>query len=315
MTWRAAVLGLGFLASSTVAKPPAVTTVPFTYLHHEVVVSARIAGSGPYAFLLDTGTTPSIVDAALAKRLGLRAMGAGKRGTDIGSSSTMVYPVVIHDLQFGALHVNRLDALSLNIAGMGKRLGFPLAGVFGSNIFDGRVVQIDFPCRKVSVLADALPAPFTVRFKEIAVGSIVTNDVWVGAQRASATIDTGDSGVPIVTGHGITALHLHAAARAGKPVSSFGYAGRHSETAGVLRDVRLGSRTLGTLNVRFLPQADNPYDLNIGNRSLQHFVVTFDYVRGLLTMSPARACSASQTALRAPKTSRIDVARMSMPEH
>jgi hypothetical protein len=293
MTWRAAALGLGLLAFPAATNPPALATVPFTYLHHEVVVRARIAGAGPFAFLLDTGTTPSIIDAVLAKRLGLSARGAAGRGTDIGSTSTTAYPVTIRDLQVGALHVSRLDARSLNIAATSKRIGVPLAGVLGSNIFDGRVVQIDYPCRKISVLADALLAPFTARFNEIADGWIVTNDFWVGSQRASAAIDTGDSGVAIVTGPGIEALHLQTAARAGKTVSSFSYGGRHSETLGVLHDVRLGSRPLGTLTARFLPEADNSFDVNIGNRLLQHFVVTFDYARGLLTISPARACSGS----------------------
>ncbi len=295
MIRRAVVLGFGLLAFSASTAPLEVTTVPFNYLHHEVVVTARIAGSGPYAFLLDTGTTPSVVDAALAKRLGLRATGAAGRATDIGSSltSTTAYPVAVRDLQFGTLHIKRLDAIALDISGMSKQLGVPLAGVLGSNFFDGHVVQVDYPCRKASVLVDALPARFTARFREIASGWIVTNDAWVGSRRVRATIDTGNSGVPIVTGPGIRALHLQAAARAGKTVSSFSYGGHHRETLGVLHNVRLGSRPLGTLKVRFLPEAGNPFDINIGNQPFQHYVVTFDYVRGLLTVNSARACSAS----------------------
>jgi hypothetical protein len=167
----------------------------------------------------------------------------------------------------------------------------PVDGVLGSNFFDGRVVQIDYPCRRVSVLSDALLEPFTARLTEVAGGWIVTDDVWIGSQRVSATIDTGDSGAPIVTGRGIAALHLQQAARQGKTVSSVSYGGRHRETLGVLHDVRLGSTPLGTLQARFLPSADNPFDVNIGNQPLQRFIATFDYVRGLLTLSPARACS------------------------
>ena len=291
MTWRAAVLGFGLFAFPAVAAPPS-TTVPFKYLHHEVVVNARIAGSGPYAFLLDTGTTPSIVDVALAKRLGLR-IGAAGQGTDIGASSTPGHPVTVRELQFGALHINRLNAIALDVSGIGKELGVSLAGVLGSNFFDGRAVQIDYPCRKVSVLANALPEPFTARFTEIASGWIVTSDVWVGSRHVNAAIDTGDSGVPVITGPGIAALHLQAAARVGRKVASLSYGGRHSETLGVLRDVRLGSRFLGTLQARFLPQADDAFDLNIGNQPLQHFVVTLDYMHGLLTLSHERASCAS----------------------
>jgi Aspartyl protease len=54
--------------------PAALSTVPFRYVHHEILVNVRIGKSGPYTFMLDTGTTPSVVDAALAKRLGNRAL-------------------------------------------------------------------------------------------------------------------------------------------------------------------------------------------------------------------------------------------------
>jgi hypothetical protein len=292
MSWRAIVLVLSFVILPATAARSAGTTVPFNYTNHELVVSVRIAGSGPYRFLLDSGTTPSVIDTALAKQFGLRATGAAGRGTDIGSSSTPIsHSVSIRDLRFGSVHVNRLDAITQDLSPISKRLGITLAGVLGSNFFDGRVVQIDYPCRTVSVLAYALHAPFTARFREDSSGWIVTDGVWVDSRHASAAIDTGDAGFPIVTGTGIVALHLQTEARAGKAIISVGYGGRHRETLGTLHDVRLGSESLGTLTARYLPEAKDPFDINIGNRPLQHFVVTFDYVRRLLTLNPPRSCN------------------------
>ncbi|MDQ6767122.1 MAG: retropepsin-like domain-containing protein [Candidatus Eremiobacteraeota bacterium] len=243
---RAGVLAFGLLAFLALTVPPAVTTVPFHYVHHELLVNARIGGSGPYTFLLDTGTTPSIIDVALMKRLGLPFEGAAAHGTDIGSGSMKVYPVTLRAVDIGSLRMSRLDALAVDISDLGNKLGVHIDGVLGSNFFDGRVVEVNYSCRTVSVLSDAMLAPVSARFTENASGYIVTNDVWVGPQRASATIDTGDSGTMLVTGTGIAALHLRSAASTGKAVSGISYGGRHRETEGMLPGVRIGSTLLGT---------------------------------------------------------------------
>jgi predicted aspartyl protease len=273
-------------AVATASTPAALSTVPFRYVHHEIVVNVRIGGSGPYTFMLDTGTTPTVIDAALAKRLRLRPAGAAGSGSDLGGGGAVVHPVTLHGLRFGSVTTSRVNALATDVSAVGKQLGVHLDGVLGSDFFDGRVVQIDYPCRTVSVLSDAVLAPFTARFTELPSGWIVTNDVWINGRRIKATIDTGNSGTPVVTARGITTLRLQAAARAGKRTGSFSYGGRHSETEGVLHDIRIGPIRLGTSKARFLASSKESFDVNIGNRALQRYTVTFDYVRGLLTIAP-----------------------------
>ena len=277
----------------------ALSTVPFRYVHHEVLVNVHIGQSGPYTFMLDTGTTPSIIDAALAKRLRVRTAGAAASGSDLGGGSASMRPVTLRELQVGSVTTGRVEALAADVSAIGKRLGVRLDGVLGSDFFDGRVVQIDYPCRTVSVLFDAVLAPFTARFTEIRSGWIVTDDVWANGRRITATIDTGNSGTPVVTARGIATLALQAAARAGKQTGSFSYGGRHSETEGTLHDVRIGPISVGTTKARFLPSSKESFDVNLGNRALQRYAVTFDYVRGLLTIAPpAPACPGGSPGTR-----------------
>ena len=47
---------------------------------------------------------------------------------------------------------------------------------------------------------------------------------------------------------------------------------------------------LGTLPAKFNPSSSAPFDVIVGNRVLDHFVATFDYQRGLLTLTPPAAC-------------------------
>jgi hypothetical protein len=56
----------------------AIATIPFAFAHHEILVDVGIGNSGPHTFLLDTDTTPSVIDLALAKRLGFALHGVSR---------------------------------------------------------------------------------------------------------------------------------------------------------------------------------------------------------------------------------------------
>jgi hypothetical protein len=165
-----------------------------------------------------------------------------------------------------------------------------LDGILGSNFFHDRVVELNYPCRTVALLDDAVLEPFTARFSETPSGWIETTDVFVNGKRVTATFDTGNSGTPVVTRRGIATLHLSAAAATGPKTQSFSYGGLHRETDGVLSSVFIGTLPIGSSRARFLTSADNSFDVNLGNRALQDYIATFDYVRGLLTLRRARSC-------------------------
>jgi predicted aspartyl protease len=61
---------------SPAQKAQVVSVSLATYLGPLLVIPVMVNGSGPYDFLLDTGTTTTIIDAALFKKLGMRRVGA-----------------------------------------------------------------------------------------------------------------------------------------------------------------------------------------------------------------------------------------------
>jgi predicted aspartyl protease len=255
--------------------PSSMTTVKFRYVHHEIVISATVDGKGPYAFLLDTGTTLSIVDAAVAKSLAIRANGPAARGNDMAGGTTKAFPATLHGLRYGAMAIGPLDIVVTDLSTMSKRLGVSLAGVLGSNFFDGRSVRVDYPCGETSMMTSHDDAPLTAPFNMLPSGWIDVDDAWANEKRISAAIDTGNSGTPVVTKRGIAKLGLQRS---------------HSETQGSLFELRIGDTKFDAPAVRFLPSSDDAFDINIGNRTLEKYVVTLDYLRGRLTIAKAHPC-------------------------
>lgn len=268
------------------ADEAAAATVPFAYVKHEIVISAQVDNAGPYLFLLDTDTTPSVIDSTLAKRLGLRATGAAGFGHGQGNGSIRVVPVTIPRVQIGSLAVRRLDALAADVSFL-HRLGVPIEGVLGTSFLDRRVVEIDYPSRKLTLLPSAPLRPCTMRFHVDARGNNVS-DVWVGTHRATASFDTGDNGFITVGTKGIADLGLQRAAAAGKSKKTFGYRGAANETTGILSGIRFGRLRVPPLPTHFAPSDTDLEDLNVGNRAMEKFDVTFDYQRDQITFAPAR---------------------------
>ncbi len=285
-----AIVSFGLLGAARPLAPSPMTIVKFRYIHHEIVVSATVDGKGPYAFLLDTGTTPSVVDTAVAKALEIRANGPAARGSDIAGGTTKAFPATLHGLRYGTTAIGPLDILVTDLSPIGKRLGVSLAGVLGSNFFDGRSIRIDYPCAEASIMTSHDDAPLTAPFKLSPSGWIDVNDVWANGKRISAAIDTGNSGTPVVTKRGIAKLSLQRQATSGAITHSGSFGGSHAETQGSLSELRIGEMKFDSPAVRFLPSSADAFDINIGNRTLEKYVVTLDYLRGRLTIAKGHKC-------------------------
>lgn len=274
------VLALALVLAELNSKTTNVT-VPFSYFHHEVILSARLGLSRPFNFLLDTDTSPSAIDAALAWRLHLRTNGASGRGSGVGSNKTVATPVIIPYLSVGRVHAKNLQALTTDLSGISKHFGRPIAGVLGTSFLRDRVTEFNYPCRTIVFLADAPGEKITARFH--GEHENIVDVALVNGHHATATLDTGNAGAIFVTARGIANLNLAAAEKRGRTSTGYGYNGAAAETLGQLDDVRVGSIDFGKSSATFIPSADSPYDINIGNRSMEHYRVIFDYGRNLVT--------------------------------
>lgn len=274
--------------------PAVVTTVPFEFVHNEIIIDAAIGDSAPHRFLLDCGVDPSVIDLALARRLGIdidetqaeEAAGAGD-GAGLTVMPSSIPGLAIQDRTF-----DPIVALAADISPFSSALGFPLAGILGHSFFDQRVVRIDYPARQVMIGtdADAFGPPVTpvtqryvlpLRFSSDE-DLIPVFDLVIEGETVSVTLDTGSSGGLELFPAAVTRLGLEDEKAAGEATDALGARGRRTLTKGVLSHVGLGPFTIADLPTRFGERSftEGGRDGNAGNQLFQDFVLTLDYVNG-----------------------------------
>jgi hypothetical protein len=266
------------------------TSIPFQYLHNGIFVSVEIDGTGPYTFLIDTDTTPSVIDLGVAKAVNASNAGPAGSGTGIGNGSLTVYPMTIRRLTVGDISVPSLYTLAADLSGVSKLVGAHIDGVLGTSFLNGRIFEINYACRTVSFPSVGPAMSPTAHFRWGSSGGNIIDDVWVGDMRVPGTFDSGNGTAAVVTGKGIRDLHLEAVAANGKGAVANGYLGQAKASLGQIDDVRLGSVPLGALETKFVASMNDQFEVNIGNPALERFIVTMDYKHGLLTLSKPGTC-------------------------
>jgi predicted aspartyl protease len=99
------------LLVSTVFTSLNAQCTPFIVSHKRVIVQVKVNGQGPYPFLLDTGSTITILDKSIAKDLPgkgqVQLTGIGERAVvdsrianiSVGTFSDAELPVLVYDLK------------------------------------------------------------------------------------------------------------------------------------------------------------------------------------------------------------------------
>jgi hypothetical protein len=264
--------------------------LPFDFLHNQIVLQVTIRGTGPYNFVLDTGTHASTIDLGLARRLRLPLA---------GGQATM-----LDDVRVGGLAVEKLPAVALDLSKVSAQLGRPLHGVLGHNFLASQVTRIDYFRRRIRFSAE-LPFPpaaatpdtpnrisFPMQFRA---GSIlpVLEDCYVNGTKIAITLDTGSSLGLILFPKAIRLLGLEDLARTGIRMDAAGYQGEARLTKGWVRSMKLRTIDLGAMEVAYVRggYGDNE-DVerrggNLGNAVLQDFVLTLDYRDGVVLLESA----------------------------
>jgi hypothetical protein len=157
----------------------------WTDMYGRPTASVKLNGQGPFAFLVDTGSTASVMAERIA--LQLKSEVAGEL-TVAGATGTAVRPYAIMDtLQTGAVTKNDLRVAILTEAGLARG-----DGILGADVFAGK--RLVFNIREKRVLVEP-----TVRTQRVAPrgnirlrqGLLAEVDGRVGKIPAKLMLDTG----------------------------------------------------------------------------------------------------------------------------
>jgi predicted aspartyl protease len=265
---------------------------PFDLVENQVVAGIKIGDRGPFACLLDTAVAPSVVDLALSRELGLTV--ADDVPGDVagqGSEGATFYPSELPDVRLGQLEVGDVEAVAADLSRLGSKLNRPLHAILGQSFFDGRVVQLDYPNRRVRFDPHGFERGVRADIEGAADLTPVVA-VQVNAASVPVVLDTGSSLTLGIYLESVEMLGLVEALAGATPRATMGARGHVDACEGVVDSLVLGDVRLSPAAAVFLPRphGDPTRALgNLGNGFLQHTVLTLDYPRRELYIAAATA--------------------------
>lgn len=175
------------------ASGSASTTLPFTMFDNRIVVQATLDGHGPYAFIVDTGSSSLVVTPAVARALGLAAQRAGS-AYGAGSGSAARSLTRIPNVRLGSLSFRNVDAEVLDLSTIRRAIGFPrLDGIIGYGTLGAYRVGVDMDRQVLTLSRAALripntatPTPFTLT------DGLIHISAAVNGVHGNFLVDTGD---------------------------------------------------------------------------------------------------------------------------
>lgn len=252
--------------------------VPAQLVGNFLVVETKWDRFGPYRFLIDTGSSVTLVTPALAKRYpGWSSPTAPRRVMGADGAVVELPEASLRRLQLGGVRFDDVPVLLYDCAAFSAHLGVKIDGVLGFPLFRDTVLTLDYPGSRVVLERpkDAVPARGTVLgFDDGRKTPFVP--VKLGDRTIVALIDSGSDMAFSLNPIGL------------EPQFAFGptVGGTVGTLAGE-RTQRIGrlSETLTIGEYSFpRPIVDLADELSaIGGGMLRHFAVTFDQTNDRVT--------------------------------
>ncbi len=141
------------------ARLSAPIVVPFDYTQGEIVLKGELEDGEQIYFLLDTGTSETLIDRRLAAQH-LLAKGSNFKISGL-SGDVSTQTTEIARLKIGQLIVNDVDAKIADLSQQSQRLEKNIAGIIGMNVVSNYLLTIDYgtPCLTFADCLSASPGP------------------------------------------------------------------------------------------------------------------------------------------------------------
>jgi hypothetical protein len=280
----AALTGLlapGCFSVQRTAPKPGVTnigskpvTLPGHLMGNVLVVEDKWDKFGPYHFLIDTGSSVTLVSPEIAKRY----VSADERPLDepqvrvrsAGGGYALLNAVTLRKLQLGSAKFEYVPALVYDCADLSAQFGVKIDGVLGFPLFRNAVLTLDYPNERIVLRAripdDGLPGE-AILFDNTDKTPLIP--IRLGDREFAALIDSGSAAAIDINPAGLSPKFAFGPVD-GPTVSTL--AGDRPSRVGRLDGVvRIGSFDVPR------PVAELTDELtSLGGGILSHFTITFD---------------------------------------
>jgi predicted aspartyl protease len=258
-------------------------------------VKASIGNSAPLDMVLDSGTIYTMLDEAVATKLGLdlsmKAQSSGARGMQEIS--------VIKDqrLRFCDMELTEPVVVAYSLDFVSKRVGRHVDGIIGVEFLHKYIVEIDYPARQVRVFS-----PNTFAYSGAGEVVSVTYDRRLPLVAGSVTpfgrdpitarfqVDTGGASSYVMFWKGFIEKHdLSAGTHGLREVQVTAFTGTTTQKQGRIQAIQIGKIIAPEPEVGLNDyQFGDPkvFDGNLGSGFLKQFKVIFDLPRNRMILEP-----------------------------
>jgi hypothetical protein len=277
----AGLLASGCFSVQRTAPKPGVTdigskpvTLPGHVIGNVLVIEDKWDKSGPYHFVIDTGSSVTLVSPELAKRYGSQEPRPEDepqvRVRSSGGGYALLDAVTLKRIQLGSARFDYVPALVYDCAELSAQFGVKIDGILGFPLFRNAVLTLDYPNERAILRAaipdDGLPGE-VILFDNTDKTPLIP--IRLGDREFAALIDSGSAAAIDINPAGLS------------PTFSFGPVnGPMVSTLAGDRPSRVG-RLAGVLRIGSFdvpqPVAGVTDELtSLGGGLLRHFTVTFD---------------------------------------
>jgi hypothetical protein len=283
-------------AQLTAAKQSPATRVPFEMNGNSLFLQARINGSKPCWFMLDTGAAVTVLNLTTVRSLGLRAVAGGTlRGAGGNVQSTQITGVTF---DVGGALLEDLNVAALPLAQFENAGGRALDGILGVEFFKRYVVEIDYEAQQLAIhepagyvyagRGESLPLSFQHNHPHVRARLTLPGRA---PFEGEFVIDAGSALPLILLPSFVEQNRLRDSLPAALTTYARGVGGEFPLPVGRAESIRIGGFTI-TRPVTAFPTAGTfgveGKTGNIGTAILRRFKVVFDYSRRLVHLEPAK---------------------------
>jgi len=259
-------------------------SVPAQIIGNHFLVEAKWDKRGPWLFLVDTGSSVTLVSQEFARRYASdkAALGAPPvRVTSANGDSTLLPAVTIRRIDLGEARFENVQALVRDFGDLSSHLGVKIDGVLAFPLFRNAIFTLDYPESKLLISPVGEPQYFpgsTIKFNNVQRTPLIP--IKVGDTTLIALIDSGSDGPLLLNPAGLN-LRYAVPPRPGTVVGTL--TGNRSQEIG-----RLGMPLVVGGYQLLEPIVDLTDQLSaLGGEVLRHFSVTFDQTHNQVTFHRA----------------------------
>lgn len=172
------------------------TSVPVdVYQGYLVVVSGQIGGfKGKQNFVVDTGTSPSMLDSRIAHKMGLPVTDSTLVAV---GTKVQIGRIVLPQLDLGPIHATDVHMNVADLSWLEQLLSMPIAGLVGMDVLTQTTFRLDYD-RKELQFGDVDDAGIPVRYDRRT--HLALADATMQGQPVRLVVDTGTDMI-VVYGH------------------------------------------------------------------------------------------------------------------